>query len=386
MGTTETSSATTADAETTKDRRHASPAEGRGIDEQGSASGSQMMLPLREETDVATAHEFDDGHLENADTTPQPRNAESLGARLRDAREAHGWNVGDVVAELRIPARIIERLEDDDYAGFSDAVFLRGYLNSYARLVGVPVDETVKVVDAHARVAPLVATGKISRSRYLFERYSASATYLTLTAIIVVPAVWLATHGGLQQNLARVTPLDPPPVHVADIAQDDASSNAEVATNNPSTTTDTPAANTATSLAIPPAEQAPIVASMTPFQVAHPAESAPAASTEATAAKAAANGQGAHVVTLKIAQPSWVEVTAADGRKLEYATLAAGSEHEYRSDGSVSVRLGNAQGAELRADGNAVDLAPFQRGNVAHLKLFGDVAEQRGANAERPQQ
>jgi hypothetical protein len=198
------------------------PGGGAGIDEQGSASGSQMMLPLREETDVATAHEFDDGHLENADTTPQPRNAESLGARLRDAREAHGWNVGDVVAELRIPARIIERLEDDDYAGFSDAVFLRGYLNSYARLVGVPVDETVKVVDAHARVAPLVATGTISRSRYLFERYSAGATYLTLTAIIVVPAVWLATHGGLQQNLARVTPLDPPPAHVADIAQDDA--------------------------------------------------------------------------------------------------------------------------------------------------------------------
>lgn len=380
----------TADEETTKECRHASPAEGRGIDEQGGAAGSQTMLPLREESDVTTAHQFDGGNFENADTPPQaaqqPRNAESLGSRLREAREARGWNIGDVVAELRIPARIIEHLENDDYAGFSDAVFLRGYLKSYARLVGVPVDETAKVVDAHAHVAPLVATGTISRSRYLFERYSASATYLTLTAIIVVPAVWLATHGGLQQNLARVTPLDPPPAHVADIAQTDTSSNAEVAANNANTTPDAPAAASTTPLAIPPVEQAPIVASMTPFQVAHPAESAPASSTETATDKPAANGQGAHVVTLKIAQPSWVEVTAADGRKLEYATLAAGSEHEYRSDGSVSVRLGNAQGAELSADGNAVDLAPFQRGNVAHLKLFGDVAEQHGASAERPQQ
>ena len=47
----------------------------------------------------------------------------------------------------------------------------------------------------------------------------------------------------------------------------------------------------------------------------------------------------------------------------------------------MSVRVGNAQGAELRADGSVVDLAPFQRGNVAHLKLFGD----NGPSAERPQ-
>ena len=346
-----------------------------------------MMLPLREESDVTTAHEFDGGNLDGGNATSEaaalPLGTASLGARLRGAREARGWNIGDVVAELRIPARIIERLEGDDYAAFGDAVFLRGYLKTYARLVGVPVDETTKVVDAHAHVAPLVATGTISRSRYLFERYSASATYLTLTAIIVVPAVWLATHGGLQQNLARVTPLDPPPAHVADVAQNnDSAAIAESRAGNTSVATDAPATSATAPLTVPPVDQAPIVASMAPFQVTHPPESATVPSTEPTSEKPASNGEGAHVVTLKIAQPSWVEVTAADGRKLEYATLAAGTEHEYRSDGSISVRLGNAQGAEVRADGSSVDLAPFQRGNVAHLKLFGE----NGAAAERPQQ
>jgi len=386
VGNTDRPSAKMTDADAAMERRNASPAEGRGINEQGGAAGSQMMLPWCEESDVTTAHELDGTNSDNANTMSEtatpPRETESLGARLRGAREARGWAIGDVVAELRIPTRIIERLESDDYAGLGDAVFLRGYLKTYARLVGVPVDETIKVVDAHAHVAPLVATGTISRSRYLFERYSASATYLTLTAIIVVPAVWLATHGGLQQNLARVTPLDPPPAHVADVAQSDSATNPETAANNAIAATDAPATTAATPLAIPPVEQAPIVASMTPFQVAHPAETAPAAPAGDGNANPAATGQGAHVLTLKIAQPSWVEVTAADGRKLEYATLAAGSEHEYRSDGSVSVRLGNAQGAELHADGAAVDLAPFQRGNVAHLKLFGE----NGPNAERPQQ
>src|SRR4029077_16302842 len=64
------------------------------------------------------------------------------------------------------------------------------------------------------------ATGKVSRSRYLFDRYSVSATYLILTALIVVPAVWLATHGGLEQNLAHTTPLDNPTSTIAQLPAD----------------------------------------------------------------------------------------------------------------------------------------------------------------------
>ena len=35
------------------------------------------------------------------------------------------------------------------------------------------------------------------------------------------------------------------------------------------------------------------------------------------------------------------------------------------------MRIGNAEGAEVVADGIRVDLAPFQRANVARLRLFG---------------
>jgi cytoskeleton protein RodZ len=50
--------------------------------------------------------------------------------------------------------------------------------------------------------------------------------------------------------------------------------------------------------------------------------------------------------------------------------LEAGVERQYTSKGAMSVRIGNAQGAEIIADGKPVDLAPFQRANVAHLKVF----------------
>jgi cytoskeleton protein RodZ len=83
-------------------------------------------------------------------------------------------------------------------------------------------------------------------------------------------------------------------------------------------------------------------------------------------------GSGAHSMTLKLSQASWVEILAADGSKLEYGILPAGSERSYSSDKPVSVRLGNAEGAEVRVDGKSIDLAPFRHANVARLRVFGE--------------
>ncbi len=339
-----------------------------------------MTLPLSRDIDVTRAAEAYEMNEFNPETVRDEgavamigggEGDASLGQRLRAGREAHGWSRSDVAARLKLPLSLVGKLESDDYEGLTQGVFLRGYLGSYARLVEVPIEEVTTVAAAHSQPAPLVATGTISRSRYLFDRYSVSATYLILTAIIVVPAVWLATHGGLEQNLARTTPLDPP----ANVSVPLQSGSPDAAATNPADAAPTDGAVASTAgqtttepVAVPPpapVEQAPVIASMTPFTTA---PSQPAAEPPKPAEDAA--GTGAHTLQLKLSQASWVEILGANGQRLEYGTLTAGSERSYRSDGPLSVRLGNVQGAEVRSDGKLVDLAPFQRGNVAHVKLF----------------
>lgn len=348
-------------------------------------SGSQLTLPLSRGIHAMRAEEATEVNEPRHDAAAQDGigAAESqdhgtddsrLGQRLCAARERKGWTRAEVAARLKLPANLIARLENDDYEGLTQGVFLQGYLSSYARLVGIPVEHAASVAAEHTHSAPLVATGTISHSRYLFERYSVSATYLVLTAIFVVPAVWLATHGGLDQNLARTTPLDPPANIVAVAPHEptpetvDAPASADTVAAPALVAGESPQAPAA-------ADPSPVIASMTPFPSAlSPAlpAAAPAASQDAPAVI----GSGAHTLELTLAQQSWVEVTAADGRRLEYGMLAAGSVHNYRSDGPVSVRLGNAQGAQIRSDGALVDLAPFQRGNVAHVKLFDEASAQ----------
>jgi cytoskeleton protein RodZ len=100
---------------------------------------------------------------------------------------------------------------------------------------------------------------------------------------------------------------------------------------------------------------------MTPF----PAAAAAAAKPEPSAPAAS----GEHRLRLSLAQESWVEIVATDGQKLEYGLLPAGSTRSYDSAKALDVRIGNANGAALEVDGKEMDLAPYRRSNVAHLKI-----------------
>ncbi|HQV73048.1 MAG: DUF4115 domain-containing protein [Xanthomonadales bacterium] len=294
----------------------------------------------------------------------------TIGQKLRFAREQRGWTCEDVGSRLKLQARLIKRIEEDDFSGIAHAVYLRGYLTSYARLLDMPQILAEKVIAERGVQAPLVSTGRVSRSRYLMDRYSVSATYLILTALVVGPAVWLATHGGLEQNLARTVLLDaPPPVsEIATTQPANADKSGAAASDTPAAAASPSADPVMNAIAEvdPLAESpAPIIASMAPFSTGQQISK-----TDSSSASMPVTS-GRHSLSLKLKLASWVEVVDANGSRIEYGLLGAGVERNYASDTALTVRIGNAEGAEVVADGIRVDLAPFQRANVARLRLFG---------------
>ncbi|MDE2083636.1 MAG: DUF4115 domain-containing protein [Xanthomonadaceae bacterium] len=284
----------------------------------------------------------------------------SLGQRLRAAREARGLCCEDAAHAIKLPASVLKALEAEQFERIGHAVFLRGYLSKYLQLLDLPQVLAERVVREHAEPPPLTTNGTVSHPRYLYQRYSGSALYLILTGVIVVPAVLLALRAGFDQKLARIAPLDVPlPAVVTPVSEP----RVAAPTNTAVASRPAPAAS-ATSVAVKP-EEAPLVASMTPFPAA--AESKPAVA--APPAVAPANR-----LHLSLTQSSWVEVVDADGKKLEYGLLPAGSERDYVSDKSVDIRIGNADGAALSIDGKPLDLASFRHANVAHLKIADGMA------------
>lgn len=300
----------------------------------------------------------------------------SLGGRLRAAREARGLDVESCAHTLRLPTRVLKQIESNEYGGIDYQVYLGGYLTKYARYLGVDEGEVKAELERIRPAQPsLVATGGISHSRYLLENYARAATYVVLTAAIVVPTIWLGVRGTLDRDVSHLAPLDAAPV-----AQVDApASSASVATTAVASATDQPAkpqdgATEGVAATQPAAQQPtappqdqPLMASMTPFPNLGGDTHAPAQPAAPTASDTV--GNGAHSLVLSLESASWVEVTTKDGSRLEYGLLPAGSSKTYHSDQPLEVRIGNANGAQVMLDGQPMPLDSFRRSNVAHFRV-----------------
>ena len=294
---------------------------------------------------------------EQPDIVPEPTHEAAFGSRLRAAREARGLDVETCAHALKLPARVLRQLEAGRFDGLDHKIYLGSYIAKYGRHLGLDeaaIQEQVAQVRGQ-REPSLVATGGISHSRYLLERYATAATYLVLTAVIVVPVVWLGVRGTLNRDIGHLAPLDAAPV----AQQEFPASSRSIAA--------TPPRAAAPATAGREDDEQPLLASMVPNitpELARPV--APALSADATV------GQGGHVLELTLADASWVEVTGTDGSRIEYGLLPAGTHKSYRSDQPLEVRLGNANGAQVSLDGQPVSLDAYRRANVAHFRVQMD--------------
>jgi cytoskeleton protein RodZ len=255
------------------------------------------------------------------DTAPEM--GASCGVRLKQAREQAGLSQEEVAASLKIPLRGIRQLESGDPSQLGAPVFVRGQLRSYARLLGVDLEDQLRQSPVTV-VAPseLVSHTYTPRYRHVFEQVTRRAIYIVLTAAIAVP-VWLATRSPHQST---VQSLEVPVT--------------------PATQGESPAIKPA------PAgvQRTPLIASMAPI---------PSASAQTA-------------LSLNFTGDSWVQVVGSNGTTLEQGLLGAGQQRSYGAGEVSRVVLGNSTAVEVRQAGKAVDLAPFSRANVARFTLSSD--------------
>jgi cytoskeleton protein RodZ len=255
------------------------------------------------------------------------------GARLRKAREAAGLRLEDVAARLKMPVRVVESLENEEWDRLGAPVFVRGQLRSYSRLLGLATTTTLEA-SGLAPIEPpeLVSRSHTPRVQRLVEAGTRRLIYIVLTAVIAVP-VWLATKPHLNTTAAtpNVQPLDAP-----------------IAVGTTTTDPDAQAKPIDDKLIDNP----PVVASLAPTMSPRPS-AVPA-------------------IALHFNGDSWVQVIATDGRTLEQGLLPAGTTRSYAAGEVGRVVLGNADAVSVERGGKALDLAPFRRANVARFTVSSD--------------
>lgn len=96
----------------------------------------------------------------------------TVGQYLRELREERKMSVEEVSRATRVPIASVERIETDRFDELPGEVFVRGFLKSYARALGVPADDVLARYTASRRVAwvtplPISAPSKPARGRRL---------------------------------------------------------------------------------------------------------------------------------------------------------------------------------------------------------------------------
>src|SRR3954466_14787331 len=77
----------------------------------------------------------------------------TVGTFLRQLREAKSLSVEEVSRATRVPVSSVERIESDRFDELPGEVFVRGFLKSYARALGIPGDDVLGRYMASRRVA-----------------------------------------------------------------------------------------------------------------------------------------------------------------------------------------------------------------------------------------
>ena len=250
--------------------------------------------------------------------------AQELGALLKTKRTEKNIAIGEVAERLKFSAKQIESLESGDYKGLPEPIFVKGFIKTYARFLGLDVDQiTALLNEAFPSQVTAVASAPISESQngLNFQDQKKSKSFpkwlpLLVVAAAVVGAVYLWQSKSSEQTRQQ----EKSTLEVGDVAQP------QLATDN---------------------------VQVVPMNASAASASTPInASAPMTASAAVASGG----IQIKVRYRSNLIVTDADGTPLHSGIVASNSSHEFKGKAPYQVRIGYATGSEISFNGQPVDI------------------------------
>lgn len=258
------------------------------------------------------------------------------GALLRTARKAQGMTLEEAAQRTRIPARTLDALESGAWDRAGAAVFVRGQLRSYGRLLGL--DTSGWMEEAPAVEPPkLVSHQRTPIAQRFVDEIGRKLVYVVITLTIGIP-VWL---------MATRSPVATLPGETASLEM-------------PKTVAVTPVQSAAPAQAV---QQQPPQSQPQPQQAVAMASMAPVPGQ---------SGVPAAALSIRFDGESWMQAYAPDGSVIERGLVKAGESRSFASGQLGRITLGNASQLHVEHAGQAVDLTPYIRSDVARFAVSSD--------------
>lgn len=326
-----------------------------------------------------------------SETNPAAPSSTGAGAMLRAAREKQGLHIAALAAAIKVSPRKLDALEHDRWHELPDATFTRALAQTVCRTLKIdarPVLDKLPPSSATALQSQDAGLNEPFRDRPGREEpgfavtavrpmvWGAAALMVAAVAVYLLPADWwsrLATPAPVLAPLVAPVAM-PDPVTTPIPAAASASAAVVGVASGGSAASAVAAAITAPAAASVPALPASSTTTPVPVAVAAvPLAQPPTPITPAVAPAppvvASATAAVSALVQLRTSKASWIEARDARGATLVSRTVLPGE--SVSLDGRLPIRMtiGNAAATQLDFRGEAVDLKPSTRDNIARVEL-----------------
>ncbi|EIS3738938.1 DUF4115 domain-containing protein [Aeromonas hydrophila] len=308
-------------------------------------------------------------------TTEQPHDfqddsqAVGPGQLLRNAREQLGWTREQVASRIHLRLTLIAAIESDTYDKHTSHTFIRGYLRTYAKLVGIPEETILAAYDKLGLTPPdnidMQSFSRRSRQQANDSRLKV-VTWLVILVLIALSVAWW------WQSTARRSAGD----EALAATEMGATSNTPSATVPPAVDVADPVVAPATSAAAATSADPVVSAAATtlPVDASSAVATTAVATSAATATQPAADtvaSEPAKVPQLKMSFTAdcWLDVKDAKGKTLFSGLKKANDELVLEGPEPLKFIIGAPMAVNIEYQGKSIDMSRYNNGRTARLSL-----------------
>lgn len=310
---------------------------------------------------------------------------DTIGDALRAAREEKQWSITEAADQTNLNPTIIQLLEANDFKNIGAFVFTRGYLNSYARALGLNADEIVQLFN---RLYPDTSQPRISSANAASQTRSFKrnniAAWLTILPILIVAAAlavqimnpnsWLITQfkATFAPN-AKTAPATGENL-VVQIGTEPPETAANTALPPPElpelTSLETPAPQPEENTALINPTTPETTTTESPAESSAPEQNNALAPENASTAQPTATADASKTIRIEITGENWVEVRDSNRKILYSKTFKSGESIELSDGQTYTVSLGRPQSANLMIAGQPADWQNYRvEGNQRRFRI-----------------
>lgn len=293
---------------------------------------------------------------------------ETPGQLLRLQREKMGLSAQDIAKRVHLDIKIIEAIEADNSEALPSAIYVRGYLRSYAKTVDADADKIIELYNGDTPPAPPEILPEVKPPTQVSsnDKPVKAFTYLLTLGLVLLLLIWYQSNFVVEtktDNLGTDISNSDTIINGVDVTYD-VIIHDDSSWKSPDITIEEEQKTSEETNEVVNDE----LLKLQSFNEEQTFDISASENIENEPVQEI-NNDNYDILTMELSSDSWVEIFDKDNNKVFFDLAVAGNKYTLKGDAPFNLLFGFAEGVRLTFNGKSVDFSSHSKNGVARFTL-----------------